>query len=70
MKVVQDILVTTLVIALYWIPTIVGVARNVRAVGQVAVVNGFFGWTFIGWVVALVMSFRESRPREPKHSAA
>jgi Superinfection immunity protein len=42
----------------YFIPTIVAVGRKVRNVGSVVVVNLFFGWTVIGWVVALAMAMR------------
>ena len=44
--------------ALYFTPTIVAFTRH-RQVASVAVVNLFFGWTFIGWVVALVMAVRD-----------
>jgi ABC-type lipoprotein release transport system permease subunit len=45
-------------IAAYWFPTIMAFMRHVPAKGQVLVVNLFLGWTFVGWVVALVMAFR------------
>src|SRR5437879_6057432 len=42
----------------YWAPTVTAVERKVQGIGQVVVVNLFLGWTFVGWVVALVMAFR------------
>jgi len=48
----------SLMLAAYWLPLLVATARRVPAIGQVAVVNGFLGWTGIGWVVALTMAFR------------
>jgi len=45
-------------VAAYWFPTIMAFMRHVPAKSQVLVVNLFLGWTFIGWVVALVMAFR------------
>ena len=37
---------------LYFLPTIVGrKKKNVMAIG---VLNFFLGWTFIGWIVALI----------------
>jgi hypothetical protein len=54
--------VVLLVIAAYWVPSIVAFARHVRGAGQVVVVNLFLGWTVIGWIVALVMAFRERVP--------
>lgn len=51
-------IVTVLLIAAYWAPSIIAAIRRVRGVGQVVVVNLFLGWTVIGWIVALVMAFR------------
>ena len=52
-----------LMVIAYWVPAFVALVRHVRAPGQVIVVNALLGWTVIGWVVALVMAFREARPR-------
>jgi hypothetical protein len=49
-------------VAAYWAPAAVAYSRHARAPGQVAVVNLFLGWTFIGWVVALAMAFRDPAP--------
>jgi hypothetical protein len=38
----------------YWYPTLLASKRHHRDKGSIFVVNLFFGWTFIGWVVALV----------------
>lgn len=50
-----------IVLALYFLPTIVAVARKVTHQGSVVVINLFLGWTFIGWVVALAMACRTNR---------
>jgi hypothetical protein len=50
-----------LALALYFVPSIVAVARKVTHQGSVIVINLFLGWTFIGWVVALAMACRTSR---------
>jgi len=47
-----------LLIALYFVPTIVAAVRHVTNTGSVIVINFFLGWTFIGWVVALAMACR------------
>lgn len=47
-------------IGLYFLPTIVAVARKVTNQGSVFVINFFLGWTFVGWVVALAMACRTS----------
>jgi hypothetical protein len=41
-------------IALYLTPTLVASRREKRNFGAIAVLNLFLGWTFIGWVIALV----------------
>jgi hypothetical protein len=48
------------VVALYFLPSVVAGARHVTNVGSVVVINLFLGWTFIGWVVALAMACRTS----------
>lgn len=52
------IAVIVLVTAFYFLPTIVAAVRHVPNVGSVAVINLFFGWTLIGWVVSLSMAAR------------
>lgn len=53
----HSVIVITMIV-LYWTPTIVAAARN-HETASVAVVNGFLGWTIIGWIVALTMSVRQ-----------
>jgi hypothetical protein len=47
-----------IVFALYFVPSIVAVARKVPNTGSIIVIDVFLGWTFIGWVVALAMACR------------
>lgn len=44
-------------ISLYFLPILVAMVRKTKNVAQVLVINFFLGWTFVGWVVALVMAF-------------
>ena len=39
---------------MYWLPTIVAVARHTPSALGIAALNFFFGWTVIGWIMALV----------------
>jgi hypothetical protein len=55
---ISTALIWAVIIAAYWVPTFVAWRRHVPAKGQVLVVNLFLGWTFVGWVVALVMALR------------
>lgn len=42
-------------LCVYFFPSIVAILRRVN-IGQVIVINLFLGWTFIGWVSALVVA--------------
>lgn len=39
---------------IYWSPTLVGAVRQRKSIAGIAILNGYLGWTFIGWVIALV----------------
>jgi len=41
-------------VMLYFLPWIVAVFRSHNDTLSIGIVNLFFGWTFIGWVLALV----------------
>jgi hypothetical protein len=41
-------------LAVYFLPTIIAAVRKKRNVLAIFLLNLFLGWTFIGWVVALV----------------
>jgi len=41
-------------IAMYWLPTLVALARQTPSALGVAMLNFFLGWTVIGWIVALL----------------
>ena len=43
-------------LALYFLPTIIAVLKKKRNALAIFLLNFFLGWTFIGWVVALVWS--------------
>ena len=43
-------------IAIYFIPTFVAIARHHKHTTAIFLLNFFAGWTFLGWVAALVWS--------------
>lgn len=47
---------SVLVLAAYFAPSIVALLRHAANKWRVVAVNTLLGWTFIGWVVALVMA--------------
>ncbi|MBW5800058.1 superinfection immunity protein [Halomonas elongata] len=50
-----------LVIAAYMLPTLVAALRKKRNTLAIGALNVLLGWTFIGWVVALVWSLASER---------
>jgi hypothetical protein len=58
----MEIFLGIIVLFLYFIPAVVG-RDKVNADG-ITLVNFFFGWTFLGWVVALVWAV--SSPKKVK----
>ncbi len=46
------------VVIAYWVPTLVAIGRKGN-IASVAVINGFLGWTFFGWVFALALAFNK-----------
>lgn len=48
-------------IALYFLPSIIGASK--ANAGAIFALNLFLGWTFIGWVVALVWALTTDPPR-------
>jgi hypothetical protein len=52
---IVGLLVISIPIAVYFLPTIVG--RHKKNVKAIFVLNLLLGWTLIGWVLALVWAF-------------
>lgn len=50
-------------VALYFLPTFIASYRNHARLSVIVVVNILLGWTFIGWIVALVWSFAGAKRR-------
>ena len=60
------VLLTALVLvsfAIYFVPTIIAYVRDHHSVLAIFVANFFLGWTFLGWVGALVWSAMPVTPR-------
>jgi Superinfection immunity protein len=43
---------------MYFLPSIVALARSKRDTLAIVLLNFFLGWTLIGWVVALVWALK------------
>ena len=62
--VILTIILIMAAITAYWAPTLVAYLRHVPNIGSVAVIDGLLGWTVIGWIVALAMACRDTRPQQ------
>ena len=48
-------------LAVYFVPTIIALARHDKNAVGIILLNIFAGWTFLGWVGALVWSVVDQR---------
>lgn len=64
---IHPVLLMAIVIAIYFLPVIIAAIRNMRHAVAISVLTVVAGWTFVGWVVALVwacMDKPESNQKE------
>jgi len=47
---------------MYFLPSIIALARSKRDITAILLLNFFLGWTMIGWVVALVWAVKTDVP--------
>lgn len=47
---------------MYFLPSILALARHKKDTTAIVVLNFFLGWTAIGWVVALVWALKQDVP--------
>lgn len=55
----MEFIIVVLMVVFYFLPSIVG--RNHKNVAAIMVTNLLFGWTLIGWAIALIWALTESR---------
>ncbi len=61
------ILVLLLGLPAYFVPTIVAAVRQTRNLVYIILLNLLMGWTFVGWVAALVWAIvAEKKTRHPE----
>jgi hypothetical protein len=56
-----ELLIVLPLLAIYFVPTIIAVVRHARNVLGIVLLNIFAGWTFLGWVAALIWSIVDPR---------
>lgn len=67
---IGSLVALVVVLGLYFLPTIIASQRGVTNFGSIAVINLFLGWTLVGWVVALAMSFKDVPARDAPVTAS
>ncbi|HET9285566.1 MAG TPA: superinfection immunity protein [Candidatus Angelobacter sp.] len=50
------------VLAFYFLPTIMAIKRKSPHTTAVVILNFFFGFTLIGWIIALVLASKQPQP--------
>ncbi len=48
--------------ALYFLPSIIALARSKRNLVAILLLNFFLGWTAIGWIIALIWAAKVDVP--------
>ena len=56
------ILIGFFAFVIHFLPSFIAGSRHVQNFWWIVLINFFFGWTLIGWVIALVWALRD-RPR-------
>lgn len=46
-------------LVIYFIPTFVAHNRQHKQQSSIVILNVFLGWTFVGWVIALIWAVKE-----------
>ncbi|HLJ28570.1 MAG TPA: superinfection immunity protein [Candidatus Angelobacter sp.] len=49
-------------LAMYFFPSIMAIKRNSPHTTAVVILNLFFGFTLVGWIVALVLASKQPQP--------
>jgi hypothetical protein len=50
----------------YMIPTTIALVRNRPNTSTIALINILVGWTVVGWIIALVMSLKDTSLDTPQ----
>lgn len=52
-----ELFILAIFLAFYFLPTIIASQRNHNSTGAIFLLNFLLGWTFMGWIAALIWSF-------------
>ena len=54
------ILIAAVALFIHFLPTFIAHSRHVQNFWWIFLINFFFGWTLIGWVVALIWALNDN----------
>ncbi|PPC63913.1 superinfection immunity protein [Pantoea sp. ICBG 1758] len=54
-------------LVLYFLPTFIGILRYRMNIWAIMLTNIFFGWTFIGWALALIWAVKSDEVDRARH---
>ena len=60
-----ELLILSIVLPIYFVPTIVAIVRKVKNLAAIIVLNVLLGWTFLGWVGSLVWALAAEKTTPP-----
>ena len=63
-EIIVTLIVLGIALGIYFIPSFVASDRGHHNTAAIVVLNLFLGWTFLGWVLALVWACTVVRPKE------
>jgi RsiW-degrading membrane proteinase PrsW (M82 family) len=52
-----ELFILAIFLAFYFLPTIIASQRGHNSTGAIFLLNFLLGWTFMGWIAALIWSF-------------
>lgn len=61
---IHPMVLIAIIIAVYFLPIIIAAVRNMRHAVAISVLTVVAGWTFVGWVVALVWACLDKPPEK------
>ncbi|MFK8069119.1 MAG: superinfection immunity protein [Gammaproteobacteria bacterium] len=64
MSLITGILLIGISIAIYFIPSWIAAGRNHHNMGAIFAINLLLGWTFLGWVAAIVWSLTAVKEKQ------
>jgi hypothetical protein len=64
MDVIYGFIIIGALISLYFLPWIIAGLNEHSKTASIGIINFFFGWTFVGWVIALAWSVSEDKKLE------